>query len=465
MDKNRLVQIANHFDKIGAYTISDEFENKFIRMAAPVDEKLLPRDSKVTSRSKQTPAKSVLDFFTDFRKNFNLLVRSPEDVVQMNQNTWNLITTWNEVFFNFYTDPIYTSDLKKLDLIKKISREIFLAEDNFKAAKPSSVRSGESHKGKKAEILNFANAEQTLLQLFVKFVDLENEKYGNANNSKYHPYLNNLRVAETLLYNLDALSSNNDPLPLPKTPATTTPATTTPATTGGGSTAPSVSPSKPSSKNTNLSVNEELAKIVFRKLRASSSKLTDEKVLFENMREKNKYIAYLDISKDLGLKGSIRAAIKESSFSSEFKQELYKRLDAKIAKAIELSKPISSTGTPGAASSGTNGTNGTAGTGATSQSGTGSTPEPPKDPAKPDADGFRCTREGLFTEIGRMDNLHNNDPISYMRSYFANIKRVIDCHESLRNSLNLKDNTQLDSLINILEAKYFSEINKTQFPY
>ena len=208
-----------------------------------------------------------------------------------------------------------------------------------------------------------------------------------------------------------------------------------------------------------------MAKIVFRKLRASSSKLTDEKVLFENMREKNKYIAYLDISKDLGLKGSIRAAIKESSFSSEFKQELYKRLDAKIAKAIELSKPISSTGTPGAASSGTNGTNGTAGTGATSQSGTGSTPEPPKDPAKPDADGFRCTREGLFTEIGRMDNLHNNDPISYMRSYFANIKRVIDCHESLRNSLNLKDNTQLDSLINILEAKYFSEINKTQFPY
>ena len=37
MDKNRLIQIANHFDKIGAYTISDEFENKFIRMAAPVD--------------------------------------------------------------------------------------------------------------------------------------------------------------------------------------------------------------------------------------------------------------------------------------------------------------------------------------------------------------------------------------------------------------------------------------------
>ena len=37
MDKNRLIQIANHFDKIGAYTVSDEFENKFIRTAAPFD--------------------------------------------------------------------------------------------------------------------------------------------------------------------------------------------------------------------------------------------------------------------------------------------------------------------------------------------------------------------------------------------------------------------------------------------
>ena len=205
-----------------------------------------------------------------------------------------------------------------------------------------------------------------------------------------------------------------------------------------------------------MSVNEELSKIVFRKVKFSNRKLQDDNI-FLDMRIDNKYKTYLDVSKDKSLDGSIRAAIKASSFSDEFKQKLIKRLDAKIAKAIELNKPISSTGTPGAASSGTNGTNGTAGT--------GSTPEPPKDPAKPDADGFRCTREGLFTEIGRMDNLHNNDPISYMRTYFANIKRVIDCHESLRNSLNLKDNTQLDSLINILEAKYFSEINKTQFPY
>ena len=84
---------------------------------------------------------------------------------------------------------------------------------------------------------------------------------------------------------------------------------------------------------------------------------------------------------------------------------------------------------------------------------------------KNDDFGFRCSREGLFTEIGRMDTLHNNDPDKYIRSYFGDIKRVIDCHESIRNSLNHKDNIQLDTSINILEAKYFSLINKTQFPY
>ena len=62
MDKNRLIQIANHFDKIGAYTISDEFENKFIRTAAPADEKLFARDPRITKRSEQTLPKKVLDF-------------------------------------------------------------------------------------------------------------------------------------------------------------------------------------------------------------------------------------------------------------------------------------------------------------------------------------------------------------------------------------------------------------------
>ena len=199
-------------------------------------------------------------------------------------------------------------------------------------------------------------------------------------------------------------------------------------------------------------MNEELSKIVFRKVRASNRKLKDDNI-FLDMRIDNKYKTYLDVSKDKSLDGSIRAAIKASSFSDDFKQKLIKRLDAKIAKAIELNKPEPVKPEP-------------------------VKPEPvkpepvkpeptpdPVNPAKPDADGFRCTREGLFTEIGRMDTMHNNDPDKYIRSYFGDIKRVIDCHESLRNSLSLKDNTQLDSLINILEAKYFSIITKTQFPY
>ena len=31
MDHNRLIKIANHFDKIGAYSLADNFENLFKR--------------------------------------------------------------------------------------------------------------------------------------------------------------------------------------------------------------------------------------------------------------------------------------------------------------------------------------------------------------------------------------------------------------------------------------------------
>jgi hypothetical protein len=504
MDINRLIRIANHFDKIGAYTISDEFENKFIRTAAPADEKLFARDPKVTKRSEQTSIKKAIDFFTDFRKNFNLAVRSSEDIVQYNQNTWNLIRTWIEVFHNFSTNPIYTSDPKKLNLIKEISTQIFLAENNFILAKPASVRSGESHKGKKAEILSFANAEQPLLQLFVKFVDLENEKYGDANNSKYHPYLNNLRVAETLLYNLDALSSNSNPLPLPKTsatlPATTgsastvTPPATPPVSPGGvsssGSGAPStgagqgggsaVSPSKkepskkePPTKQTSTkptstkptstkpgklkedNANLELSKIVFRKYQAAHPEVEKRDILL-NMRLVDDFTlkTYFDITKDPSLDGSIRAAIKASPYSQYFKDTMLKIYESKLKAAKEVNAgpvtPVADT--------------------PTTPSGGGETKTDTKtdtktEEKKNDDFGFRCSREGLFTEIGRMDTLHNNDPDKYIRSYFGDIKRVIDCHESIRNSLNHKDNIQLDTSINILEAKYFSLINKTQFPY
>ena len=499
MDKNRLIQIANHFDKIGAYTVSDEFENKFIRTAAPADEKLFSRDPRITKRSEQTLPKKVLDFFTDFRKNFNLTVRSPDDVFQFNQNSWNLITTWIEVFYEFSRNTIYTSDPKKLKLINDISREIFLAEINFKAAKPSSVRSGESHKGKKAEILGFANAEQTLLQLFVKFVDLENEKYGNANSSKYHPYLNNLRKAEALLYNLDALSSNSTPIPVPGTtpttpttpptpaptppaptpPVTTPPVTTIPATAPGGrSTTPpggsssggtepkkpnkGNSGSKPSKKPGTVEVTDSstvLANIVLKLYRGVYPEENKEDVIF-GMRTIGSLVlpTYLKISKNKSLDESIRKAIQDSNYTPGSKAKILKLYELKLKTAVEAetTKPTgtSDTGSADTSVTGPTGAQPPTNSGNT-QSGTGSSYTL----------NFTCNREGLLREIQRVEDKSTSDVDQFARDYFTDIYRITECHSKIRPSLVHEDNIYIDVKISQLRTRYFSYINRTQFPY
>ena len=493
MDKNRLIQIANHFDKIGAYTISDEFENKFIRIAAPADDPT-QRRTEVDRRLRSGYRNVISDFIGLFGPMLRLLANS-NDLINAKKDSYDLLETWSKIIVRMSADPAYSS---KKSNIGKIAASIISAKSNLKTTLPNIItRQGPAANAAMiVEVEDIFGDNDSLLSSFAAYVQSEFTKYDGM--AALRNYLIALRGAEVAFYNL-AASAN---LPVPSVPAPVrTPTSPAPATapSGGGSTAPSgggssskpsgggsvapsgggtttpsgggtrpsarpnsgpkppVAPSgKPSSKTTNLSVNEELSKIVFRKVKASNPKLQDENI-FLDMRIDNKYKTYLDVYKDRSLDGSIRAAIKASSFSDEFKQKLIKRLDAKIAKAIELNKavdpvkpepvkpePVKPEPTPGPVDP--------------------NKPDP-VDPAKPDTDGFRCAREGLFTEIERMDNLHNNDVISYIRTYFANIKRVIDCHESLRNKLNLKDNTQLDSLINILEAKYFSEIHKTSFPF
>ena len=468
MDKNRLVQIANHFDKIGAYTISDEFENKFIREGQALKPGIRNRRksrnkvvSELAPSTESGPLESAWNAVSGFFR------RQGDPVEKRNADNLSSLTyieTWKYIIGSLSTMPEY-SDPKKMNILRSIKGKILKAESNLKSAIPAAIssRSISPDAPTQTRIVNAGGDNEVVLREFLAWADYEDQTYRRSINKD--SYINELRSAEldfTKLAFPDAIDSTPVTPPKP-TPAPSGGGTTTPS--GGGARPnsgpkPPVAPSgKPSSKTTNLNVNEELSKIVFRKVKASNPKLKDDNI-FLDMRIDNKYKTYLDVYKDKGLDGSIRAAIKTSSFSDEFKQKLIKRLDAKIAKAIELSKKQDLT--PGSTQSTTQGT-----TQSTTQSTTSvpTPPEPPKDPAKPDADGFRCTREGLFTEIGRMDTMHNNDPDKYIRSYFGDIKRVIDCHESLRNSLNLKDNTQLDSLINILEAKYFSIITKTQFPY
>jgi hypothetical protein len=278
MDKNRLVQIANHFDKIGAYTISDEFENKFIRTAAPVDDQLFQRNQKIADRVKDTNVTQVANFFSRINQELRFQTRSPQDYAWFTLQSWNMIKTWQEAIDELQQLPVYSSDSDKMKILDSVFDELAKAEVSLRNAKPASVRSAEANTKLLGEITNNANNEQNLLALFVKFVDMENRKYKDGNQTKYFPYINNLTRTETLLYNLDRFSVSQPQIPLPTnkpasgsggTPAPSgggTPARSgggstapsgggTPAPSGGGSTAPSgggsaVSPStKPTSKN------------------------------------------------------------------------------------------------------------------------------------------------------------------------------------------------------------------------
>ena len=492
MDKNRLIQIANHFDKIGAYTISDEFENKFIRMAAPLDT-LSPRNKDVQKRIQRTTGQSFFDIINRFNpKTFSLTRRSPADILNFNKESSDLLVTWLAILTNFTQLPEYSSDPKKLEILQDATLDLDDAEKAFIRVKPRSVAEGAIYGRIVGDTSKFANDDRQILQFFAEFVDGENAKYTIDN--KYNLYLNKLRDVENKLYQLDqyrpgaptpAPAPKPTPAPAPKpTPAPaapggsrTTPAKPVPAPTntkpvqapakpssgGSGGTSP-VGPGKASttkptstkpSKSKEDDANKELSKIVFRKYKAAHPKVEDRDILL-GMRITESFTlkTYFDITKEPSLDGSIRAAIKASPYSPYFKETMLKIYESKLRAAKEKNseptKPV--VVTPEKPSGG-------------GESKTETKTDTKTEEKKNDDFGLRCNREGLFTEIKRMDTLHGNDPDKYMRNYFADIKRVIDCHESIRNSLNHKDNIQLDTSINILEAKYFSLINRTQFPY
>ena len=98
MDKNRLIQIANHFDKIGAYTVSDEFENKFIRTAAPVDDPT-QRKTEVDKRLKNGYRNVISEFIGLFGSIRRLLATS-EDLILAKQDSYNLLKTWKNIIFD-----------------------------------------------------------------------------------------------------------------------------------------------------------------------------------------------------------------------------------------------------------------------------------------------------------------------------------------------------------------------------
>jgi hypothetical protein len=259
----------------------------------------------------------------------------------------------------------------------------------------------------------------------------------------------------------------------PNAPATK-PAATTPAkpnqgggpssSTGKAQSSPSgaggTTGNKPSSKQTSTKPGRSkeddaglaLSNIVRREYSKAHPKVEDRDILL-NMRLVGSFTlkTYYDITKEPSLDGSIRAAIKASPYSPYFKDTMLKIYENKLKAAKEKNEGPTII-TPA------------------------TQPDPPKDEPKKDESKkeddidpkkykFRCSREGLFTEIKRMDTLSENDPDKYMVDYFPDIKQVIDCHSRLREKIEHKDNIQLDVLINILESKYFSLINKTQFPY
>jgi len=492
MDINRLIRIANHFDKIGAYTISEEFENKFIRTAAPVDT--------VRSRSKKVTDLVGKDqnLLNEGQKIFNRIIsgyfNNQADVFAKYQYSLNTFKAWRSVISNYYTDTNRTNT-KKAKEILKIAFDLNDAFNELQLTTPRGATSVDTNSTLFQDIYGdrerYSGNDIELLKALSRDISYEITTW--SSDSTKLAYLSHLRDAEDRLADLATPPAAKPTIPpAPSTPAaakpppsTTTPSTTTPSPAaakpnpaGGNATSPSVrtqtvpsgtapassggtsakpTSTKPTSKKPSSVDNssEVLANIVFKKYKQEYKDEANDDIIF-GMRTIGSLVlpTYLKISKNKELDLSIRKAIETSNYTSESKAKILKLYELKLKTAVEAETKKTETTT----------------TSAPTPQPEPSKEEPKKEePKKEDEDPkkykFRCSREGLFDEIKRMDNLSENDPDAYMRDYFADIRQVIDCHSALRPKLEHKDNIQIDVLINILESKFFSLTNKKQFPY
>jgi hypothetical protein len=528
MDINRLIRIANHFDKIGAYTISDEFENKFIRTAAPVDQRNR-RSKSVEEGVGRDPLETGSYFLSNvgrFFANLDPRDRAKRQVARQ-QLSINLLKTWISFFAsNVGTDPRYK---KYRPYLQDIARNLLNAKTNIENIASPVLEEAKIDNDYKDRILLHRNNFEQVLKEFIQFVDDQDASFSNIN---FNPYINSLHNTEDAILKLNIeVGKNPPPPPTPAAPSSggsssgsgnsapvaARPVAPTPAapssggsSSGSGNSAPvaarPVAPSgtgqgggnassssggtqpkksggqgggpssstgkaqsspsgaggttgnKPSSKQTSTKPGKSkeddaglaLSNIVRREYSKAHPKVEDRDILL-NMRLVGSFTlkTYYDITKEPSLDRSIRAAIKASPYSQYFRDTMLKIYENKLKAAKEknegptIIKPAAQPDPP--------------------------KDEPKKDDSKKDDNDpkykFQCSREGLFIEIKRMDTLSENDPNKYMVDYFPDIKQVIDCHSRLRDKIEHKDNIQLDVLINILESKYFSLINKTQFPY
>jgi hypothetical protein len=513
MDINRLIRVANHFDKIGAYTISDEFENKFIRTAAPVDQR--KKRSKNVSESVRGDLSQLSSYYgSEFSRFFgNIIPAGKEKRDEQRQKfSYNLLYTWLSFFAQYIAKDSNNKDY--LPTIKEVTRKLLEAKNIFESRKKPTVVDPEADETYLGRILIHKNDFEDVLKDFISFVD---DQDGSFRNYSFDPYINKLHeVEDTVLKLNNEMKDKKPPAPAAPTPPPTgiprggsssgsggapsganpgsarpgapssgsggapsgaNPGSARPGapSSGSGSGAPVPSatgqgggnasssgraqsdPNKPSSKQTpkkpgTIEVTDSskvLANIVFRNYKKFYEGENNDDIRF-GMRTETSLVlpTYLKISKNKDLDSAIRKEIQNSNYTPESKTKILKLYELKLKTAIEADAKNS---------------------GPTITQPPAEAPESKKDDSKKDDNDpkykFQCSREGLFIEIKRMDTLSENDPNKYMVDYFPDIKQVIDCHSRLREKIEHKDNIQLDVLINILESKYFSLINKTQFPY
>ena len=500
MDKNRLIRIANHFDKIGAYTISDEFENKFLRLAAPFDRKQRNPELVKMLKPLTKPGKAFTDAadraFKEIQSNFPTVT----SILQQKQFSYNLILTWINVVNYLLANPKYSSDPKKVTILKKILSLLLKAYSEFESKLPGGIRNAKENETiRNLYGVTFANDNPSILYGFTTFVDGEDSTYNGI--TEYDQYINILRDTEVEFANLRNIGLNapsiNQPSTTKPTPSSGGPS---PTPAGGSSTAPSASgtpstpaserpstapsggrpattpsgggvkpqPGKPQGKpsvstSRNLSareINEELSKIVYKKIKFYYNDY-DSQLLFQDMKDGNKLKAYLLVGKDNGLRGSIIAAIK-AKYDGENEDALLNKLQAKIDQAIEYTKPKPPAITePAKPSDGAS----IDGSGTQNQNPQKPDTKNDNDPSKFDTFNFKCSREGLEAELKRMEALYESDRDKFMRDYSADITRVIKCHNAIRNTLDHKDNVYFDTFTNDIESKYFGYIYRRDLPY
>ena len=319
MNIEEYLKLAQHLDKIGAYTAADITEKNMVKIAADEPQ----RDINIQGQEPSTFMSRLEDLGRTTNIGFGKLFGTARE------------SYIDGSFRNLNSFLGYS----RANSLPKFEKKLLEASAELtKVGKAKLSRSWRAPSGVDNKLRSFLAArdltQEDARREFLNWSQAESQVY--TGNREYYPYLKKLREAETILVN--------------PTPATSiTPAAASPSPGSGGVLGPRTGPSggsgggsgasRPAPPRTSVMpgtpINEALSTIVFKELKAINPS-ADNSEIFKSLRPGENLSGYKFIGDDPARIQTIKDAIDRTRYSPAKKIKLKALLDKKLSDAREM---------------------------------------------------------------------------------------------------------------------------------